>query len=145
MKNAAVKYFNRDNVETDERSATRNGVLRDGCRMVVPTMFRDSAARANKITDGTDNALGLQKPGWRIPVVSDRRAVRDAYEQYEADLISAYRDSKKSENEDDDDDDEDENKGKGGKKNFGSNNSPSDSRSAEYAAYDNQIRDAWRG
>jgi hypothetical protein len=43
-------------------------------------------------TDGhTTDQLALQRPGWRIPVVQDRRAVHDAYQQYEAGLVNAYR------------------------------------------------------
>jgi DNA polymerase IV len=45
----------------------------------------------NRITDGTDNPLGLHRPGFRIPVVNDRRAVRDAYAKYETGLVNAYR------------------------------------------------------
>jgi hypothetical protein len=44
-------------------------------------------------TDGhniVDPAAGL-KPGWRMPTVQDRRAVRDAYAAYETSLVNRYR------------------------------------------------------
>ena len=44
------------------------------------------------ITDGrTTDPLALQRPGFRIPVVNDRRAVRDAYAAYETSLVNRYR------------------------------------------------------
>ena len=44
------------------------------------------------ITDGrTDDKMSLNRPGFRVPIVHDRRAVRDAYQRYETGLVNAYR------------------------------------------------------
>ncbi len=53
----------------------------------------DRTADSAQFTDGSnivDPAAGL-KPGWRMPVVQDRRAVRDAYQQYENALCNRYK------------------------------------------------------
>jgi hypothetical protein len=94
-----ARYFDAGGREINERDAVDcNGVLRSGFSLRVPTMMRDAALSGtrqvvgnNRITDGTDNPLGLHKPGFRIPVVNDRRAVRDAYAKYETSLVNAYR------------------------------------------------------
>ena len=45
-----------------------------------------------QITDGrTDDKMSLHRPGFRLPIVHDRRAVRDAYQRYETGLVNAYR------------------------------------------------------
>jgi hypothetical protein len=62
-------------------------------------MLRDVNNRPGTITDGTGNPFGLNKPGWRIPTVQDRRAVRDAYETYETELCSRWQNSVEVEDE----------------------------------------------
>ena len=92
------KYFDSTGTEIDESSALRDGVLRDGCTMRTSMTLRDAAmarqqqASTNKITDGrTNDPTALNRPGYRIPVVNDRRATRDAYASYETGLVNAYR------------------------------------------------------
>ncbi len=61
-----------------------NGCLRDGETLHVSMMTRDSmtpldtedARKKLLVTDGTDNPLGLHKPGWRIAVGGSERDVR---------------------------------------------------------------------
>ena len=99
MMNRRAKYFDSGGREIAEHDALdSSGVLRSGFSLRVPTMLRDAALSGtrqvvgnNRITDGTDNPLGLHRPGFRIPVVNDRRAVRDAYQSYETSLVNAYR------------------------------------------------------
>jgi hypothetical protein len=71
----------------------KNGVLKDGKSLRVPLTMRDSAARGNnRITDGrTDDPTALNRPGFRVPVVNDRRSVNGAYAKYETGLVNAYR------------------------------------------------------
>jgi hypothetical protein len=47
----------------DDDEAFENGVLRDGARHRVGLHM---SLRAPMITDGTDDPLGLHRPGWRI-------------------------------------------------------------------------------
>jgi hypothetical protein len=86
-----ARYFDSGGREITEHDALdSNGVLRSGFSLRVPTMMRDSVRPL--ITDGrTDDPMALHRPGFRIPVINDRRAVRDAYARYEADLIRAHR------------------------------------------------------
>jgi hypothetical protein len=83
-----------------------DGVLRDGAVYRVPLSMRDGRPplRADAdtatgaytgpaiFTDGRSNdpTAGC-RPGWRIPIINDRRAVRDAYAEYENALKDAYR------------------------------------------------------
>jgi hypothetical protein len=91
-----TKYFDKLGTEISDHDAfDRNGVLRDGVYMRVPLTMRD-AMRARdakpQFTDGrTTDPLALQRPGYRIPIVNDRRVVRDAYEHYETSLVNRYR------------------------------------------------------
>ena len=92
-----ARYFDSGGREIAEHDALDSSeVLRSGFSLRVPTMLRDAALSGtrqanNRITDGTDNSLGLHKPGFRVPVVNDRRAVRDAYAKYETGLVNAFR------------------------------------------------------
>ena len=44
------------------------------------------------ITNGRSvDPLALHRPGFRVPVVNDRRAVRDAYQHYETELCNRWR------------------------------------------------------
>jgi hypothetical protein len=54
--------------------AFENGVLRDRRRYRVPMHVRDG--QSAMITDGTDDPLGLHRPGWRIPSGGSERDVR---------------------------------------------------------------------
>jgi hypothetical protein len=70
------------------------GILKDGRSVRVSLTMRDSAMsrQANRITDGrTSDPLALHRPGFRVPVVNDRRATRDAYQQYETGLANRYK------------------------------------------------------
>jgi hypothetical protein len=50
------------------------------------------AADSAQFTDGrTDDPTALNRPGFRVPVVNDRRAVHDAYAQYQTKLVNAYK------------------------------------------------------
>jgi hypothetical protein len=89
-----TRYFDSSGSEIDAAHALDcHGALRNGCSMRVPTTMRDAARQAlPRITDGrTDDPMALHRPGFRIPVVNDRRAVRDAYAKYETGLVNAYR------------------------------------------------------
>ena len=69
-------------------------VLKDRGRVRISMSMRDSVSLRDakpQFTDGrTTDPTALNRPGYRIPVVQDRRAVHDAYEAYEADLTNAY-------------------------------------------------------
>jgi hypothetical protein len=87
-----TKYFDSGGSEIDAaRALDHNGALRNGFSMRIPTTLRDSAAKP-LITDGrTNDPTALHRPGFRIPVVNDRRKVVDAYAKYETGLVTAYR------------------------------------------------------
>jgi hypothetical protein len=94
--NRRAKYFDSRGRETPEHDALDRGILRNGFTLRVSTMMRDAALpgtrQDNRITDGrTTDPMALHRPGFRIPVVNDRRAVRDAYAKYETALVNAYR------------------------------------------------------
>jgi hypothetical protein len=68
----------------------REGRLRNikGELVCVPLRKSDAA----RITDGrTSDPLALHRPGYRVPVVNDRRAVNDAYAKYETELCNRYK------------------------------------------------------
>ena len=85
--------------QDDDDDAFENGVLRDGARHRVPLQMCDG--RAPMITDGTDDPLGLHRPGWRIPSGSSesdvalrdsqRRLIEEARAQYLDDLTNAWK------------------------------------------------------
>lgn len=63
----------------------------NGDMVCVP--LRSSDAKA-QFTDGrTTDPTALNRPGFRVPVVNDRRAVNDAYTAYETSLTNAYREA----------------------------------------------------
>jgi hypothetical protein len=76
-------------------------ILKDGERLRVSMTMRDSLSPLqrsvadstnNRITDGrTTDPLALHRPGFRVPIVNDRKAVRDAYQHYETSLVNRYR------------------------------------------------------
>jgi hypothetical protein len=57
----------------DDDDAFENGVLRDRALYRVPMHMRDGQSM---ITDGTDDPLGLHRPGWRIATGGDERGAR---------------------------------------------------------------------
>lgn len=81
----------------DDDDAFENGVLRDGARYRVH--MRDS--RLPMVTDGTGDAFGLQRPGWRIITGggerqtlqrdSQRKLIEEAHTQYVDDLTNAWK------------------------------------------------------
>jgi hypothetical protein len=103
-----LKRKHRDNLNShdfDER-----GLLKDGhtYRPSGGLMLMDSATprlpNSARITDGTNDPLGLHKPGWRVPASdasdplarhvvtdADRQAIIDARQQYEDELTSAWQ------------------------------------------------------
>jgi hypothetical protein len=88
------RYFDSSGNEIDAALALDgHGALRNGCSMRVPTTMRDAARQALPlITDGrSDDPMALHRPGFRVPVVNDRRKVVDAYAKYETGLVNAYR------------------------------------------------------
>jgi hypothetical protein len=95
MMKQRARYFDSGGREINEHEALdSSGVLRSGFSLRVPTMMRDAALSGtrNRITDGrSEDPMALHRPGFRIPVVNDRRAVRDAYAKYETSLVNAYR------------------------------------------------------
>jgi hypothetical protein len=96
------RYFDRNGRECSPTEATRNGVLRDGFSMRVPTVFRDSRfADARSLWDQgnlrcTDaRAIGGVegcRPGFRV-LDNDlgRQAIADARAAYIFDLENAWR------------------------------------------------------
>jgi hypothetical protein len=93
MSNA--RYY-QDGLEIDAaRALDDRGILRSGCTMRIPMTMRDAApsgTTANRITDGhSTEPFALSRPGYRIPIVHDRRATRDAYAKYQTGLVNAYR------------------------------------------------------
>jgi hypothetical protein len=76
-------------------------ILKDGQSLRISMTMRDSLSPLqrsvadsanNRITDGrTTDPNALNRPGFRVPVVNDRRAVRDAYAAYETSLVNRYR------------------------------------------------------
>ena len=158
------RYFDSTGQEVDPATALDRGVLRDGFSLRVPTTLRDSARSQDAkplITDGTDNPLGLNRPGWRIMTgdagqkVADAYRDRDeAYRDYENQLTAAYRartDAKKRRGDEDDDDDNEHEDGS--IKNFGSNNHSTDGQSLDqhrqmmdrlYRERDEFDANAWR-
>jgi hypothetical protein len=83
----------------DENDAFENGVLRDRARYRVPMHMCDG--KSPMITDGTGDAFGLQRPGWRIPTGGDlrdlllrdnqRQAIEEAHAQYLDWLTNAWK------------------------------------------------------
>ena len=83
----------------DVDEAFENGVLRDGARHRVPMQMRDSIAPM--ITDGTNDPLGLHRPGWRIPSGgsesdvllrdSQRKLIEQAHAEYLDHLANAWK------------------------------------------------------
>jgi hypothetical protein len=109
----------------------REGRLRNvnGELQCVPLKSQDAKPQ---FTDGrTTDPTALNRPGYRIPIVQDRRAVHDAYEAYETDLTNAYLGGAQSED--------------------GTSDPVSDSLDHKdkmqdcYAAYDHELTEAWRG
>ena len=148
-----------------------NNILRDGKSVRVSMQARDAAMSRHRgrVTDGRSNdPMSLHRPGFRVPVVNDRRAVRDAYSQYETGLVNAYRvgdgtqcptcfGSGKINGEDCDDCDssgvmpERKSTSKGGGKGFGGGNeghrsedSRSVTRDQAYRDYDQALSSAWQ-
>jgi hypothetical protein len=73
-------------------------ILKDGESVRISMTMRDSLDN-NRITDAkpqftdgrTTDPTALNRPGYRIPAVNDRRAVHDAYAKYQDELVNAYR------------------------------------------------------
>jgi len=75
-------------------------IMRDTLSPLQRSVADETARDNNRITDGskpvmTDghstDPLALQRPGWRIPVVNDRRVVTDTYRRVELGQTKAYR------------------------------------------------------
>jgi hypothetical protein len=82
----------------DDDDADLRKVLKDGEHLVVSlTMMdglqRDVAQHFARVSDGTDNAVGLNKPG---PRFSDQRRDMSAYDAYDESLTTAFRDKPKA-------------------------------------------------
>jgi hypothetical protein len=61
----------------------------NGALQCVPLKSQDARPQ---FTDGrTTDPTALNRPGFRVPVVNDRRAVHDAYARYQTGLVNAYR------------------------------------------------------
>jgi hypothetical protein len=83
----------------DDDDAFENGVLRDRARHRVPMHMRDSEAPI--ITDGTEEPLGLHRPGFRIPSGgsghdvhlrdSARKQIEEAHAEYLDCLANAWK------------------------------------------------------
>jgi hypothetical protein len=96
--NSRSKYFDSRGSEISADDAfDRNGALRDGFAIRVPLMLRDSMRSRDaklQFSDGSgiiDPAAGL-RPGFRVKVGDNRRAVNDALAEYEAELTNRWRD-----------------------------------------------------
>jgi hypothetical protein len=86
------RYFDRFGREVSEREAFDGNALRDGYSMRVPHTMMDSAAdHRPRITDGTNNPLGLHRPGFRIDAAAGRAAVHDAYDAYDREVSNRWR------------------------------------------------------
>jgi hypothetical protein len=73
-----------------------DSLLRDGCSLRVPTMFRDSAASTtHAITDTTNGAdpTAGNRAGFRVAAIdaAARDAREAAYQQYEGELVNAWK------------------------------------------------------
>ena len=90
-----ANYFDKyGTVVSDDDAFDRHGALRNGFAMCVPTTMRDAntARVTNRITDGrTTDPMALNRPGFRVPVVNDRRSVVDAYRRYETQISNRYK------------------------------------------------------
>jgi hypothetical protein len=77
------------------KSDDEDKILKDGERVRISMTMRDSLRSQDakpQFTDGrTTDPTALNRPGFRVQVVNDRRAVRDAYADYETDLVNAFR------------------------------------------------------
>jgi hypothetical protein len=96
----------------------------------------DHVPRRARVTDGTDNPLGLHRPGFRIKVGDNRQAVKDALAEYEAELTSLWRDG-----ESDEKDYYSETGTHGDADNSGTRHRQVDQ---AYQEYDRQLANAWR-
>lgn len=96
--------------------------------------MRDALDRARKplITDGTSDPNGLHRPGYRVRVGDDRRAVRDARAARDRDLVNAWKNLPA---------DADDN---GAGKPRGDSRSVHDDRQQALDERDAWLRDAWR-
>jgi hypothetical protein len=66
--------------------------MRDSLSALQRSVADDTARDTNRITDGrSDDPTALNRPGFRVPTVQDRRAVNDAYAEYQNELTNAYR------------------------------------------------------
>jgi hypothetical protein len=83
-----------------------DGILKDGRTVRVSMQMRDATMmhRANSVTDGTGDSLGLHRPGYRVigdTVARDAKA--NALRDYEKRLTSAWRDDNGDPDDDGDD------------------------------------------
>jgi hypothetical protein len=170
MRKSFDEAFDERGILKDGRSTRVSMRFRDSLSPLQKAVAADTAARTNKITDGRGgDANSLHRPGFRVSAGDARQKVADAYARYETELCNRYKanDSETlcprcsgegtingetcekcdGEGAISDDDEQEDNGGSGyGSTNEGGFDSRTvDRRSAEYDAYDNQIRDAWRG
>jgi hypothetical protein len=80
---------------SDDEVYDSRGVLKDGRAVRVPLMLRDSLRQQDarpRITDGrSDDPTALNRPGFRVPTVQDRRKVADAYAERAFEDENAWR------------------------------------------------------
>jgi hypothetical protein len=80
--------------EAEGDLCTRNGWPGTLRRGADGELFCDIGRKDAKpqFTDGrTTDPTAMNRPGFRVPVVNDRRAVHDAYARYQTGLVNAYR------------------------------------------------------
>jgi hypothetical protein len=172
-------------IRHDDDLFDSNGILRDGARLRVPMQARDAARMTERqrhrqvedtlrsvntrgrITDGrTDDPTALNRPGFRVPEIQDRRGVLDARQQYQTQIQNRYKcgdgemlcpdcegegyingDLCKTCNGDGVIDDDSTPKDEGG--GYDSHNHSLDQqrqvRDQQYLDYDSEIASAWRG
>jgi hypothetical protein len=87
-----MKKNKRDNNDAFDE----HGMLRDGRSLRVSMQMRDSLQRrtptGSRVTDGSDNPSALNKPGYRvIGDTAARDAKAAALRDYESDLTTAWR------------------------------------------------------
>lgn len=91
--------FSHDDDDDDDDAFDERGILRDGKTYRTPmymmdALQRDIAMSAAHVTDGAGGTTGLHRPGFRLGLgdASAGDARQQAYDAYERDLTSAWRD-----------------------------------------------------
>ena len=89
------QYFKHGRAISAAEALDERGLLRDGCTLRVPAMFRDSA-QSNSGTRVTDAANGADptagsRPGWRVMSNSVNDAREAAHREYLDYIRNAYK------------------------------------------------------